>query len=308
MFSKRSPKQLGRTHSFTNFSLLPSRFFQSEPDFQPDKRPPCSYHGLVKTPTCTTLQAIQSMPQDVGDMIGKKILMNQIMSREGYELMTKKIMSWQCGAQDFEDWIAHRFQSRVSMPHIRRDLRPNHPNTRSSGLTEYVSYKIMSYGNKKPMVVWVPLWWVELWHKGRNNAVRYANTHQWSPTQQINWYHALFRNMPTLGQWIYISTIQNTWVKTCTGNTAEWIVRRCFPTCDNFYQQGEGTEDWKEKWKDFMSGFVYKGRQPVSFVAYRGGDDEVDKCYQGGTSHMGNIHPGGRSMTFCENIFFYKPW
>lgn len=246
-------------------------------------------------------------------MIGKHILHLELMGKKGYDHITKDVCKWMRAGQDFEDWVGHRFQQRVSRPHCRLDLRPNMPATRSSGNEDYVSYKILSYNNADCLIVWVPLWWVELWHKGRNTAVRYANTHQFErDVQEINWYHAFSRSIPTLGQWIYLSICQNTWIESSCGNTMNFLQRREFPTCDRFYQQGQGTEGWKDKWLEFAGGFLYRGRRPVSFVAHRGNAQEQHLDYQGrgfhSFEHLGNIPNFGmsQSMTFCENTFFYR--
>ncbi len=310
----RKPKKLGKTHKFSKFRLNKKASFFSDGgyDHQPDKRPPFSYHGLAPKPTCTTIQALSFLPQDVGDMIGKKILMNQLMSPAGFDKITKSICSWMRGGHDFEDWVGHRLTPRITLPHTHSPLAPT-ISTRATAPCDYVSYKIISYGCSDCKIVWVPLWWVAVWHKGRNQAVKYANTHPFSRSANPhNWYSAKHRCLPTLGQWIEVSLSTR---DNCTGDTEQWVNRRWFydvGECEKFYGDTDDPE-WKEKWYEFAKGFIHKGRKPVSFLAHQGRDDkhyDYVPMQTGGkinaVSHLGNRHSTSQCMTFCENTFFYR--
>lgn len=296
-------------------------------DFLEDERDPNVCHSIVKyTGKDRIIDVLRMLPQDIGDMIGKYILHHTLLGEKGYDVITKKVCQWMRGSTSWEDWNGHHIGLPRSLivprnirPFTRATLAPDtQPEgviaTRSRTIQEPVmSIRITTYGRKRPLILWVPVFWVEKWAQGRNHAVQFINKTRWCEEINVNWFDVFSQCCPTLGQWCYLLCCDHRdqalgyqgSTRMAIDDHKEWFGSRAF------WHSGEKqVELWREMNKGWL--YVREDRDPRDYfwVAYQGADEEVYDGYDDnlGFTHLGfpSSMNGWRSMKFCENTFFYR--
>ncbi len=282
-------------------------------DFERERDPNVCNSIVKYTGKDRTIDVLSKMPQDIGDMIGKLILHNQLMSGQGNALMTRKIMSWLGGHQCFEEWSGNIPKQTYFLPHNRL---PATISTRSSAPCHFLPFTIYTYTNdtKKSFEVMVPQWWIKIWYKGRQQAVKCANSWGYAEDTETNWYDVLGRGTPTLGQWCFIAVAHNKhpkhWHLSMVRDTKKFYTPnehnhiRGFPNCDI---SGTRNKHAHKDYTEMCKGFAYKGRAPVAWItAKKTGKSYDPKCYYSEGDYLGNKTRGMRSMKFAENRFWFR--
>ena len=286
-----------------------------------DTRPVCSCHSIVKyTGKDRTIDVLRKMPQDIGDMIGKMILNNQLMSKQGNALIERKIMSWISGHQCFEEWLGNIPKETYFLPHTRL---PATITTRSSAPCHFFPFTIYTYQNdtKQSFEVMVPAWWIDIWFKGRAQAVKCANSWGYAEDTETNWYDVLSRGTPTLGQWCWMAVQHNLyprqWHLQLVKDTAQCYTPRTsdvhssasgyipgFPNCNSPSIRGAQA---KKDFTEMCKGFAYKGKAPVAWITAKNTGKSYDpEWYYSDGQYLGNRGRGMRGMKFAENRFWFK--
>jgi hypothetical protein len=304
-------------------------------DFLEDERDPNVCHSIVKyTGKDRIIDVLRMLPQDIGDMIGKYILHHTLLGEKGYNVITKKVCQWMRGSTSWEDWNGHHIglPRSLALPrslHFRGmlgggyhcELAPDTPPegviTRSQKQEPVMSIRITTYGRKRPLILWVPVFWVEKWAQGRNHAVQFINKTRWCEEINVNWFDVFSQCCPTLGQWCYLLVCrprdralnygdgEQGWTTKAIYEDREWF------GCRAFWHYGEKQV---ELWEEMNKGWEYRGENGKArdyyWMAYQGGDEEVYDGYDDnlGYTHLGfpSTMNGWRSMKFCENTFFYR--
>ena len=286
-------------------------------DFERE-RDPNVCHSIVKyTGIDRTIDVLRKLPQDIGDMIGKLILHNQLTSKQGNALMTRKIMSWIGGHQCFEEWSGNLPKQRYFLPHSRQMGATI--STRCSAPCDFLSYTIYTYKNREAVSyeVMVPRWWIKIWNKGRYQAVKCANTWGYAQDTETNWYDVLSRGTPTLGQWCWMAVQHNLhpqqWHLKMVKDTEQFYTPRegidaiyGFPNSNTPSNIGLHSKDARKDFTEMCKGFAYKGKAPVAWITAKNTGKSYDtEFYYSCGAYLGNTKKGGMGMKYAENRFWF---
>ena len=277
-------------------------------------RSPCPYSSLIRyTGNKNIVQSIQDLPFDIGDMISKCQLTRELTSMKGYDLITKKVCSWMRGPASWEDWRGHRFHQTLVIP---RNLVGG--KTRSSSDIHFVSLTLNSSDEYGPFwtTFLVPVWWCQLWFRGRNQCVIFANSGG-NGNRNENWFDLFRQCCPTLGNFIVGAYHYNTLLGQQLFRFADgtdWDLHHHMTTEPGGWFGCRGIVNRLSRGSapdgdEFMSGFDYKGPLP-----------HIHKCCDGrglpnhlseddGYTHIArpkdNTGTWMNAMKFCEDTLWY---